>query len=122
GPRATLLAVSAAAARHGVTSGLTTAQAMAIDADLGVRLVSADTLRAAQAALGDAAASFSPRVEDAGAGIVYLDLEGLGALFPSESQLANALAQRAAHLGLEAHVGAAGSKVAAYLAACHGGG
>jgi protein ImuB len=122
GPRATLQAVSAAAARHGVTNGLTTAQAMAMDAGLVVRPVSPDTLRAAQAALCDAAASFSPRVEDAGVGVAYLDLEGLGALFPSESQLANALAQRAAHLGLEAQVGVAGSKIAAALAARNGGG
>jgi protein ImuB len=122
GPRATLLAVSSDAARHGVTTGLTTAQARAIAADLVERQASPDTLRAAQAALCDAAASFSPRIEDAGAGVVHLDLEGLGALFESESQLANALAQRAAHLGLAAHVGVAGSKVAAYLAARNGGG
>jgi protein ImuB len=123
GPRATLLAISPAAARHGVTVGLSVAQALAIDADLIVRQATADTLRATQAALCDAAESFSPRVEDAGDGIAYLDLDGLGALFESESQLANALARRAAQLGLEtAQVGVAGSKVAALLAARHGGG
>ncbi len=130
GPRARILALSAAAARHGMMIGLTVAQATAIDADLVVRLLSPDILRAAQAALCDAAESFSPRVEDAGAGIAYLDLDGLSTLFEGrhgglphwESQLANALAQRAAHLGLEAHVGVAGSKVAAALAARNGGG
>src|SRR2546422_997733 len=45
-----------------------------------------------------------------------------GTLFESESQLANGLAQRAAHLGLDAQVGVAASKVAAYLAARNGGG
>lgn len=122
GPRARLLAVSSAAARCGVAAAITTAQAKAIAADLVVRQLSPDTLRAAQAALCDAAESFSPRVEDAGGGIAYLDLEGLGSLCDSESQLANALAQRAMRLGLAAQVGVAGSKVAAYLAACHGGG
>ncbi|MBP1684442.1 MAG: polymerase IV-like protein ImuB [Deltaproteobacteria bacterium] len=122
GPRGKILAVSAAAARCGVTAGLTAAQAKAIAAHLVVRAVSPDTLRAAQAALCDAAESFSPRVEDAGGGLAYLDLEGLGALFDSEAQLANAVARRAAQLGVEAHVGVAGSKVAACLAARHGGG
>jgi protein ImuB len=130
GPRARLLAVSAAAARHGVTSGLTAAQAAALDAGLVVRPVAPDLLRAAQAALCDAAESFSPRVEDSGNGVAYLDLDGLGTLFEGrhgglphwESQLANALAQRAVHLGLDAHVGVAGSKVAAALAARNGGG
>jgi protein ImuB len=122
GPRAKLLAISPEAARRGVTTDLTAAQAQAIAADLVVRQVAPDTLRAAQAALCDAAESFTPRVEDAGAGLAYLDVEGLGALFESESQLANALAQRVTHLGLEAQIGVAGSKVAAYLAACHGGG
>jgi protein ImuB len=122
GPRAKLLAISPEAVRRGVTVDLTVAQAQAIAADLVVRQVAPDTLRTAQAALCDAAESFTPRVEDAGAGLAYLDVEGLGALFESESRLANALAQRAQHLGLEARIGVAGSKVAAYLAACHGGG
>jgi protein ImuB len=122
GPRAKLLATSPEAARRGVTVDLTTAQAQAMAANLVVRQVASDTLHAAQAALCDAAESFTPRVEDAGAGLAYLDVEGLGALFESESRLANALAQRAMHLGLEARIGIAGSKVAAYLAACHGGG
>ena len=130
GPRARLLAVSATAARHGVTTNLTVAQAAAIDAGLVVRPVSPDLLRVAQATLCDAAESFSPRVEDSGNGVAYLDLDGLGALFEGrhgglphwESQLANALAQRALHLGLDAHVGVAGSKVAASLAARNGGG
>ena len=122
GPRASLLAVSAAAARHGVSAGLSAAQAVSIDTDLIVRPSSADALRAAQAALCDAAESFSPRVEDVGEGVVYLDLHGLGALYESESQIAGALARRAAALGVDASVGIAGSKVAACLAARNGGG
>ena len=122
GPRARVVAVSAAAAARGVSVGLSAAQGVALGADLVLRPVSVDAERAAQAALCDAAASFSPRVEDAGGGITYLGTEGLEALFASESQLASALAQRATCLGLDAQVGVAGSKVAAYLAARDGGG
>jgi protein ImuB len=121
-PRARVLAVSPAAARRGLAPGLTAAQAHAVDDAVLVRTVSDDVRRATQAALGDIADSFSPRVEDASEGLVYLDADGLSALFPSESALASALAQRAVHLGLEAHVGLAGTKVAAYLAARDGGG
>jgi len=119
-PKAKVVAVSPAATRRGVGVGLSVAQAMAMDATLLVRFPTADILRAAQAALCDAAESFSPRVEDAEGGIAYLDLEGLGSLFESESQLAQAIARRAAHLGVDACVGVAGSKMAAYLAAHHG--
>ena len=122
GPRAMLLAVSPAAERCGVRVGLGVAQAVAVAADLVVRPVSSEMMRAAQAALCDAATAFSPRVEDAGAGVAYLGLDGLGSLYDSESQLANALARRAVQLGLEAQVGVGGSKIAAVLAARHGGG
>jgi protein ImuB len=122
GPRAPLLAISAAAEQRGVRTGLSVAQAVAIDRDLLVRTASPDLMQSAQAALCDAASSFSPRVEDAGAGVAYLDLDGLASLYDTESQLANALAQRALHLGLDAQVGVSGSKIAAMLAARHGGG
>jgi protein ImuB len=123
GPRAKVVAVSSRAARSGVAVGFSVAQATSIASSLVTRSASPDAARAAQAALCDAAACFSPRLEDAGAGIAYLDLEGLvGSLFASESQLATALAQRASQLGLDAHVGVASSKVAARLAARDGGG
>jgi len=122
GPRATVLAVSLKAAQRGVRAGLTVAQAMAVAAGLTVRQAAPDVLRAAQAALCDAAESFSPRVEDAGNGLAYLDLSGLHRVHGSESQLATILSQRARHLGLDVQIGVAGSKVAAYLAARRGGG
>ena len=122
GPRATVLAVSPEAAQRGVGTGLTLAQAMAVAAGVAVRQAAPDLLRAAQAALCDAAESFSPRVEDAGTGLAYLDLSGLHSVYGSEAHLATVLSQRARHLGLDAQVGVAGSKVAAYLAARRGGG
>ena len=51
GPRAMLLAVSPAAERCGVRVGLGVAQAVAVAADLVVRPVSSEMMRAAQAAL-----------------------------------------------------------------------
>ena len=122
GPRAKVIAVSAAAARHGAVAGMSVAQARAVEAGLGVRTVGSDCQRATQAALCDVAYSVSPHVEDAGGGVVYLGADGLSALFPSEEALANALAQKALALGLDARVGLAATKVAAYLAARDGGG
>lgn len=120
--RAKLIAVSPEAERRGIRIGLSTAQAVAMAAQLLVRTVSPEARHAAQAALCDAAESFSPRVEEAEEGLVYLDLHGLGALYESEAHIANALARRAEMLGLPACVGIGGSKVAANLAARHGGG
>jgi protein ImuB len=116
------MAVAPEAIRRGIAVGMSVAQARSIDDALVVRVLGEDGERAAQAALCDVADSFSPRVEDAGGGVVYLDAGGLGSLFPTESALANAMAQRALRLGLEAHVGLAATKVAAYLAARDGGG
>ena len=121
-PRARILAVSDAATRRGITAGLSATQAQAICADLILRPMAGDGARAAQAALCDVAYSFSPRVETDDAGVVYLDVAGSGALFESEGQLAHMLAVRAERVGLPAHVGVAGSKIAAQLAARHGGG
>jgi protein ImuB len=120
-PRARIVAVSAAARRRGVGEGMTTAQALAIASDLTVRARSAEGERAAHAALGDVAYSFSPRVEDGAPGTVWFDVGGLGALFASEHELAQAALRRAAALGLDAAVGIAGSKVSAELAARGGG-
>ncbi|MBI1813873.1 MAG: DNA polymerase Y family protein [Deltaproteobacteria bacterium] len=122
GPRATIVAMSAAAARRGITTGLSAGQAHAIFAALITRATSRDGRRAAQAALADVAYSFSPRVEEASDGEVYLDIVGSAALFDSEAKLAHMLAVRAEHVGLSAQVGVAGSKIAAYLAARNGGG
>ena len=122
GPRASIITVSAAATRRGITAGLSVAQGQAIFADLVARQVSRDHRRAAQSALADVAYSFSPRVEETNDGEVYLDIAGSGALFENEGQLARTLAARAERVGLPAHVGVAGSKIAASLAARNGGG
>ncbi len=122
GPRARVVACSPEAARHGVAVGFSAAQSVAIHAGLVLRQASGDAERAARAALCDVAYSCSPRVEDAGAGTVYLDCEGAAALHGAEPDLARTLAARAARLGLDTAVGIASTKLAAQLAAHDGGG
>lgn len=119
GPRAAIVAVSAEAARRGVSAGMGAAQGRAVCSQLVLRPASADAERAAQAALCDVADSFSPRVEDAGGGTAYLDCDGLGAE-QSESDLARALVARAAQVRLDLAVGIASTKIVASLAARNG--
>jgi protein ImuB len=72
---------------------------------------------AAQQALLEVALAHSPRVEDGGPGLVYLDAAGLGSLHGSEAELAERLRRSAAAAGLPARVGIAGSRMGALLAA-----
>ncbi|MEO8603673.1 MAG: DNA polymerase Y family protein [bacterium] len=122
GARGRIVACAPGATRCGITTGVTAAQALAIANQLVVRAASAEAEQAAHAALADVAYSFSPRVEDGTPGTVYVDADGLQALYASEAALAQAMEQRAQGLGLQALVGIAGSKIAAELAARDGGG
>ena len=78
----------------------------------------AATEPSAQSALLEVALAHSPRVEDAGAGRLYLDASGLQGLFGDEPRLAARLHGAAAAAGWPARVGIAGSRLAA-LAAAH---
>ena len=117
GSRAVVLACSAPARRAGVGVGMTAAQAKSLLAGLVVRSLSAPQVRSAQAALLDAARSFSPRVALEPAGEVCLDLSGLDRLHSSERRLGAALLHRAERAGLPARVGIASGKFIARLAA-----
>src|SRR5437867_6068245 len=79
-PRAPLTAVSAEAAALGARAGLSAAQARTISNSLLVRRPSAEVLHCAEEALCDVADSFSPRVENAGRGVAYLEIDGLRSL------------------------------------------
>ena len=68
-------------------------------------------------ALLQVALAHSPRVEDAGAGRVYLDTSGLQRLFGDEQRLAARLHEAAAAAALETRVGIAGTRIAALAAA-----
>ncbi len=73
-------------------------------------------------ALLQVALAHSPRVEDAGAGRVYLDVSGLEMLFGDEQRLAARLHEAAAAADTETRVGIAGSRIAALVAARLGAG
>jgi protein ImuB len=71
----------------------------------------------ARPALLRVALAHSPRVEDAGAGRLYLDASGLEGLFGDEPRLAARLRAAAAAAGVEIRVGIAASRIAALAAA-----
>jgi protein ImuB len=122
GARAPVVACSPEAAAHGVHRGMSATQARAACEGVVFRSPSADALRAAQNALCDVACSLSPRVQDGGPGLVFLEIGGMGALYESEAELVRNLARRAVAVGFDAAVGVASTVVAARLAARGGSG
>ena len=61
----------------------------------------------------DVAGTVSPRVEDAGDGVVYADVDGLTRHFATERDLGDALLAAAKRESLPARCGLASSKLAA---------
>ncbi len=124
GNAARVIAATRPARRAGIRPGMTLPQSRAIVPKLVARGRDAESERAAQEALLEIADSFSPRVEDAGDGVVYLDLAGLPGLLPkedvsverAEALLAQRLIAAVEGAGLPARVGIAGSKLAARVA------
>ncbi len=70
----------------------------------------------------DLALSHSPRVEEGGPGLVYLDVAGLQGLFGDERQIGRGLVRGAADRGIEIQVAIAGSRISALVAARRGSG
>ncbi len=113
-----LRVIACTEAAVGVEPGQTLAAAQAICPGLHLRAPSAERTRAAAQAALEAAATLSPRIEAAAPGLVYLDLEGLSALFPDgERSVAQTLAAAAEEVGLRAAAGIAEGKTCALLAA-----
>ncbi|MDA8016797.1 MAG: DNA polymerase Y family protein [Thermoanaerobaculia bacterium] len=131
GDKARVVAATRRARKAGVRPGFTLSQARARLPRLVARPRDAECERAAQEALLDVAESFSPRIEDAGDGVIYLDAEGLERLFAGSGQdeggdpdlaLGRALAHEAERrAGVPVWVGVAASKLAARVAAEGGG-
>lgn len=110
------------ARRQGIRRGMTLAQARSILPRLIARGRDPECERAAQEALLEVAERFSPRIEDAGEGGVFIDIEGLERHFRREGadpehELAVALVRAAESAGLPARAGIASSKLAARVAA-----
>jgi protein ImuB len=117
GSRSSVAATSRSAYDAGVVNGMRTVQARAVCDGLVVRQQSAEAIAAAVTALADVAGTVSPRVEVDAHARVFLDCQGTGTLWQSESALASALASRAERCGLPVWVGVADSKLAAAIAA-----
>lgn len=120
GHGARVVAASRLARRAGIRPGATLAQARACMPKLVARARDPEGERAAQETLLELAEGFSPRVEDAGEGIAYLDVRGLARHFPGESpeeDLGHALIRALEAMGLPGRVGIASSKLAARVAA-----
>jgi protein ImuB len=105
------------ARRKGIVAGMSLAQARSLMPKLVARGRDAECERTAQEALLEAAETFSPRVEDAGEGIVYLDISGMERHFDREEELAKAAIRAIDAIGLPGRVGIACSKLAARVAA-----
>jgi protein ImuB len=115
-PLETILAVNDQASRLGIASGMTKSQAE-LSPELVLRPNSPLQNSAAHAALLDCAQSFSPCVEDAACDTSLLDLAGMESLLGSLPEIARALHDRAAILGLNANVAVASNPDTAVLAA-----
>ncbi|MFL6289765.1 MAG: hypothetical protein ACJ759_02605 [Thermoanaerobaculia bacterium] len=120
GNAARVVAGTRLAREAGVKPGHTLPQARALCPKLVARPRDEECERAAQEALLEVAEAFSPRVEDAGDGVAYVDIEGLERHFKSgspELELGRSLVAAADKAGLPARVGIASSKLAARVAA-----
>ena len=117
GSGAHLIAATRRARTKGIRPGMTLAQARSILPKLIARARDAECERTAQEALLEVAETFSPRVEDAGDGIVFIDVSGMERHFPSEKDLGDAALRATDAIGLPARFGLAASKLASRVAA-----
>lgn len=117
GNNAHVVAATRRARKKGIHAGLSLAQSRSIMPKLIARGRDAECERTAQEALLEVAETFSPRIEDAGEGIVFIDISGTERHFPSERDLALAAIRACDAIGLPARCGLASSKLAARIAA-----
>jgi len=118
-PATRVVEASPAARERSVHPGLTSAEAVARCPALLQRPVSDEAVASARHALLEACLAVSPRVEDAGAGLVNVDLAGLGRLYGDEGDeraIGERLLRAARGARLEARVGIASSRAAARVA------
>jgi len=109
---------NAAAREYGVRAGVTETEARARCPALVTRSFSEAHVRSARHALLEAALGVSPRVEDAGAGLVYVDAVGLTWLHGDPAAIGRRLVSQARAVGFPGcRVALAGSRAAARVAA-----
>jgi protein ImuB len=117
-PLEKVLAINEEARHAGICEGMAKLQAELCD-EIALRDRSDLQEAAAHQALLDCAQSFSPRVEDAAADTLLLDLSGLEKLSGPLPKIAREISRRATAMGFEANVAIASTLQAALLAA-HG--
>src|SRR3954467_8073088 len=115
-PLERVMIANAKAQTAGAVIGLTKAQAKQAPGVV-LRARSSDQEAAAHAALLDCAHAFSPRVEDAAADTVLLDIAGLDRIFGTPQKITRDLARKISEIGLEAQLGAAANLETALHAA-----
>ena len=108
---------NAAAREHGVAPGMPEAEARTRCPVLALRPATPELVESSTQALLQACLGVSPRIEEAGAGIVHVEIDGLERLFGSDAAIAHRLARLATRVGLPARIGVADSRVAARVAA-----
>jgi len=116
-PATRVVEANAAAREQGVRAGMPEAEAIARCPDVIRRPASPACVDAAHRALLDACYGVSPRLEDVAAGLVHVDLAGLGRLIGDGVAVADRLRRAARTVGLPARVGVAGTRAAACIAA-----
>ncbi|HEY8183699.1 MAG TPA: DNA polymerase Y family protein [Thermoanaerobaculia bacterium] len=117
GNNAHVIAATRRARKKGIRSGMSLAQARSIVPKLIARGRDTACEQTAQEALLEIGESFSPRVEDAGDGLVFVDISGTERHYPSEEELAKAALRAMDGISLPARVGVAACKLAARVAA-----
>jgi protein ImuB len=116
-PARVLVDATPEARAMGVEPGMPEAQARARCPDLITRVVSEERDGLAHTTLLATVLGTSPRVEDGGPGVVYVDLEGLGRLFGDEAAIGDRLWRHTRGIGLPACIGIASSRASAWAAA-----
>jgi protein ImuB len=116
-PATRVVEASAAAREHGIAPGMTEAEARARCPLLTARPATPELTDSAAQALLQACHGVSPRIEDAGPGIVHVEIDGLERLIGHDGAVGHRLVRLAARVGLSARVGVADSRVAARVAA-----
>jgi len=117
GNNAHVVTATRRARTKGVRGGMSLAQARSIVPKLIARGRDAACEHTAQDALLEVGETFSPRVEDASDGLVFVDISGTERHYASEEELAKAAIRALDAIALPARVGIAASKLASRVAA-----
>ena len=118
----TTLEANGVAREHGVRPGMTETEARARCPMLTTRPWVEEHVTAARHALLEAALAVSPRIEDGGAGLAYLDTVGLERLIGEPATIGRRLVHQVRAIGLIPRIGLAASRTAARIAAATGSG